>query len=198
MHPFAERIPQDSEFRVMAESAFGAVDAFRGKIRDIKSNKKLSDQGHLDEIRSAALAGPLTYFKALRQQIGSERKSLAERRSHFEIPAPRSDNLFAEMRAQEIRTWLRTLPIGERIKHAASDPEIAAAVVHTPPALAGLTEDGHERAKAFLLEHLHGPELATLRQESEIVDTVGTAIDIAEKQLLNEFEPTQTKEMTSG
>ena len=189
-HEFAERIPQEFEFRTLAESAFSAVDAFRGKIRDIKSNKKLSDQGHLDEIRSAALAGPLTYFKALRQQIGSERKALAERRSHFELPRPTDDPII-EMRQREYRDWLRSLQPGERVKYACSIPEVAAAVVNSPAELSGLLGDSHERAKMFLLEHLHGDELAVLRQETEIVETVGTAIDIAEKQLLNEFEPQQ-------
>ena len=194
VHPFAERIPEDSEFRVMAESAFGAVDAFRRKVGDVRSNRKLSAEGQLDEIRKLAKDGPLVFFAALRKQVVEERESLAKRREHFEIPEHDRKDVVGAMDRAEIRAWLRTLPIGERIKHAASDPTIAQAVVHSPPVLSGLNDDGHQRAKAFLLEHLHGPELAILKNETEIVDTVATAIDIAETQLKNEFESVKQPE----
>jgi hypothetical protein len=190
MHDLAERIPQDSEFRVVVDSAFNAIDAFRRKIADIKSDKRFSEQGHLEKIRETAKSGPLAYFAELRKQIESERKSLEKRRSHFELPKPDRDDVVAELQRQEIRAWLRSIPNpGERIKHAASNPDIAMAVVNSPAELSGLVGDGITRAKAFLLEHLHGPELATLRVEAEIVENVSVAIDVAEKQLLNEYEP---------
>jgi hypothetical protein len=193
-HPLAERIPEDSEFRVMADSAFGAVDAFRVKIRDIKSDKRFSEQGHYEKIRDAAKSGPLAFFAELKKQIAGERESLVERRSHFELPKPDRDHVVSALDAAEIRSWLRSIEnIGERIKHAASDPTIAAAVVHSPPALSGLNDDGHTRAVNFLTEHLFGDELRELSAEAEIVDAVGIAIDVAEKQLLNEFEPQGAK-----
>lgn len=194
MHPFAERIPEDNALRTLADSAFSAVDGFRRKVAEIKGNRKLSSEGHLDAIRAAAEAGPRAYFAALRKQLDDERKSLAKRQAHFHLPVPDRDDVVLALDRQEIRAWLRTLPIGERIKHAASDPTVAAAVVNAPPALAGLNEDGHERAKAFLMEHMHGPELAQLRGESDAVETAGKAIDIAENQLLNEYEPAKKPE----
>ena len=61
-HAFLARIPQNSDWHTRAASAFSAVESFRGKIRDIRSNTKLSGEGHLDAIRSAAKAGPLAYL----------------------------------------------------------------------------------------------------------------------------------------
>jgi hypothetical protein len=93
------------------------------------------------------------------------------------------------MQRQEIRTWLRSLPIGERIKHAASDPQVAAAVVFSPPALSGLNDDGHGRAKEFLTQHLFGAELDALDAEASELAEVTAAITIAERELNNEIHP---------
>jgi hypothetical protein len=177
----------------MAESAFTAADNFRKKAADIRADRRFSAEGHLERIRAEAKSS-LGYFAELRKQIGAERASLAKRRAHFELPKHDRDDVVAELQRQEIRAWLRSIPNpGERIKHAARNPEIARAVVNSPAELSGLAGDGIERVKAFLLEHLHGPELATLRAEAEIVDNVAVAIDVAEKQALSEFEPEPKK-----
>jgi hypothetical protein len=98
------------------------------------------------------------------------------------------------MERAEIRSWLRSLEPGQRVRHACSDPVIAAAVVHSPAELSGLLGDSHDRAKSFLLEHLHGAEIAQLRTEQEIIDNLVAALDVAEQQLKNEIELPQTKE----
>ena len=78
---------------------------------------------------------------------------------------------------------------GERLKHAATNPDIAAAVVHSPAALSGLDDDGLASATAFLTDHLFGDEIATLQAEVDVVDTVEQAIAIAEGELRNSYEP---------
>jgi hypothetical protein len=127
-------------------------------------------------------------FQGLRADITAERQSLDKRRAHFQLPKIRGDDYVSAVEQVEIRSWLRSLPIGERIKHAASDPTIAAAVVHSPPVLSGLNDDGHTRAKNFLIQHLFGKELAVIDQEREIVENVAKAIDVAELEALNAFE----------
>jgi hypothetical protein len=188
-HPLAERLPKDSELRTLAESAFSTVDAFRKKIGEIKSDKRFSAEGHREKIAEAANTGPLIYFAELRKQVASERRSLDERKSHFELPKHSRDDVVGAMDRAEIRAWLRSLPPGERVKAACSVPDIALAVIHSPPELSGLLGDSHDRAKTFLLEHLHGDELAALRIETEALENVTAALDIAEMQLRNEFEP---------
>jgi hypothetical protein len=188
-HPMAERLPENSEFRVMADSAFSAVDIFRKKVGEIKLDRNLSAEGHRAKIAEAANTGPLIYFRELRAQIANERKSLDERRAHFEIPRHDRDDVVAAMDRAEIRAWLRSLEPGERARAACSNPDVAMAVVHSPPELSGLLGDSHDRAKTFLLEHLHGPELAMLRTETEVLENVTAALDVAEFQLRAEYEP---------
>jgi hypothetical protein len=189
IHQLAERIPQDSEWRTMAESAFGAVDGFRRKSADIRKNTKLSSEGHLAQIRAESEA-PKAFIGDLRRQVEGERASLAKRKAHFALPQPKRDDVLGEMQRQEIRAWLRSIPNpGERIKHAASNPTIAEAAVMAPAELSGLVGDGIVRAQEFLLDHLHGPQLAKLRQEEDVIDNVSVALEVAEKQLLNEVEP---------
>jgi hypothetical protein len=177
----------------MAESVFSTVDAFCVKISDIKKDRRLSEQGHREKIAEAANTGPLVYFAELRRQIDGERKSLAERKAHFEIPRHSRDDVVAELGRQEVRAWLRSLPPSERVRAACSIPDVATAVVHSPAELSGLPGDSHERAKTFLLEHLHGDELKALSEEASALENVTAALDVAEAQLRNEFEPQKKK-----
>jgi hypothetical protein len=189
-HAFLDRIPESSDWHTTAASAFSAIESFRGRIRDIKSDRKLSSEGHLDAIREAAKTGPLTYLTELRRQVVEERKSLANRQAHFELPKPADKDIVGALGMQEIRAWLRSLPNpGERLKHAASNPDIAKAVAHSPAALSGLDDAGLERARRFLTDHLFGEELATLQAEVDIIDSVDQAITIAEGELRNAYEP---------
>jgi hypothetical protein len=185
MHELAQRIPEDSEFRVMADSAFRTVDTFRSKVQELKSDKRFTAAGHAERIREAAQP-PLTYLGELRKQLKAEREDLAQRRAHFELPAPDKDDVWSELRAQEARAFLRSLPIGERIALAATDPTMATAALHAPAALSGLNEDGMARAKAFLEQHLFGPELATLAAEDEILANADSALEVAEAALRRE------------
>jgi hypothetical protein len=189
-HAFLERIPADSDWHTTAASAFSAVDGFRAKIRDIRANTKLSAEGHLDQIREAAKTGPLTYLTELRGQVSRERRSLENRRAQFELPAHSDKDVIGALDRQEIRAWLRSLPNpGERLKHAATNPDIAKAVANSPAALSGLDDAGLERARRFLTDHLFGEELATLQAEVDIIDSVDQAITIAEGELRNAYEP---------
>jgi hypothetical protein len=188
-HSFLDRIPQDNTWHNAAATAFSAVAAFRTKVDQIKSDKRYSAQGHLEEIRAAAKAGPLAYFESLRQDVAAERAKLAGRREHFELPVLDRDDVVGALNHQEIRSYLRSLPIGERIKEAASDPVIAAAAQAAPGALSGLDADAMARSKAFLVDHLFGAELAVLDAEEAVITNVAQAVDIAEGELLNSFEP---------
>jgi hypothetical protein len=188
-HSFLDRIPKDNDWHNTAASTFSAAEAFRAKVDQIKSDKRYSAQGHLEQIRNAAKAGRLAYYKDLRAQVAKERESLAERREHFVLPVLDRDDVVGALNQQEIRRYLLSLPIGERIKEAASDPVIAAAAQGAPGALFGLDADAMARSKAFLVDHLFGAELAILDTEDAVIDNVAAAIDVAEGELLNSFEP---------
>jgi hypothetical protein len=108
VHPLAERIPQ------LAESAFSAVDAFRGKIRDIRSDKRFSDQGHLEKIRDAA-KNPLAYLGELRAQLEGERGSLDKRRARFSLPVPKKDDVVGALDRAD-RAVIRFTRLAARIK----------------------------------------------------------------------------------
>jgi hypothetical protein len=189
-HAFLDRIPTDSDWHTTAASAFSAVESFRGRINTIKANTRLSSEGHLAEIREASKTGPLAYLSELRRQVVDERKSLANRRAHFELPKPADKDIVAALGMQEIRAWLRSLPNpGERLKHAASNPVIAGAVAHSPAALSGLDDAGLARAREFLVDHLFGDEIAALQAEVDVIDNVEQAINVAEGELRNAYEP---------
>lgn len=134
--------------------------------------------------------GPLLYLNDLRKQVAEERNSLARRRERFELPKHSDDDVIGALERQEIRTWLRSIEnIGTRIKLAATDPEIATAVVHSPAELSGLNDDGRDRARQFLVDHLFGEEIAAVQTEAEVLDNVDQAISIATGELRNAYEP---------
>jgi len=192
-HPFAERIPESSEWRTVADSAFAAVEGFRRKASETRADRRFTAEGHREQLKQLAAQGPQQYFEQLRKNVESERQGLARRRSECELPTLKRDDLMGELKHQEIRTWLRSLPIGERIANAASDPAIAAAVVHAPPALSGLNDDGLARARSFLTDHLFGETLAAIDEEDAVLGNVEAALTIAQQQLDAEINPPSPK-----
>jgi hypothetical protein len=47
-------------------------------------------------------------------------------------------------------------------------------------------DEYQDRAKSFLLNHLHGPQLAEIRAEEEIIANAETGLQVAENELLRE------------
>jgi hypothetical protein len=174
--------PDTGGWRTTAESANHAVSSFKSKIRDLVSNKDLSPAGHRKAILKAAEDGPKTFLANLRSDVEKERRSLAERREHFQLDRPSRD-VADVINRQEIRTWLRSRPLGERLKHAASNPVIAEAVLEMPAALSGLNDEGQARARDFLLDHKFGAELRTIDAEIDVIEKTASIIGAAENDL---------------
>jgi hypothetical protein len=194
---FLSRLPADSVHRNTVEIAGGTVDAFRKKVQEIKSNRNYSVEGHRNQIKTAA-ENPLKFYAELKKQAASDRAKLDARREDFRLRPLSRDDVVGALDRQEIRAWLRSVPAGERQRHALTDPTIAAAVASAPAALSGLDAEIHTRVINAELERQFGPELTILNGESQNLDVVDAVLAVAERQLLVEAGMIDTKPNNNG
>jgi hypothetical protein len=179
---FINKLAEDSDMRNTIAVVGSTVARFKQDVATIKSDGRYSAAGHAERAKQAAEA-PLKLFSELRKQFATERASLARRQDHFQLTPPDRRDIFGEMRAREMRDFLRGLPLSERIRHVLADPEMAAAAIHAPPALTGIDGDVRERIIHHELERKFGDELAILRREREELEVAGSALDVTEAQL---------------
>jgi hypothetical protein len=107
--------------------------------------------------------------------VQGERAALATRR-------PDKSDLFAEMQRQEVRTWLRSLPEGERMSVALSskDPSVRDAILMAPAAMSGLQADVRDHVLTAVLEEAHGPRLRALDETQQAYELLDAAVKTAE------------------
>ncbi len=124
----------------------------------------------------------IAHLRQLHGDVSQRLKALEAERASFLPKADRSD-LFGEMQRQEIRTWLRSLSDGERMRAAMSDDIIREAVALAPAALSGLDAERHGHVVNALVEARHGERVAKIVYESEVLQTADVAIREAANDL---------------
>ena len=199
MNEFSKRLPDGHEHRNTIDLAFGIATRFRQKAQEIKADKRLSSQGHLEQIQAAVRNGPITHLKQLRAQVDADAEHLQQRRGELVLKAPDPKDVVAAMDRAEIRSWLRSLPIGERTRHALEgDERIIGAVINAPSALSGVTDEVHARATGVALDRQFGPALKKLAEEEDALAVVDSALKVASTQLLSEAGIKSDDGLTEG
>jgi hypothetical protein len=109
----------------------------------------------------------------------------AAKRASFKIPEFDKTDAVGELKRQELRTFVRNLPSGERV--AALDTlgeDGVLAVLDAPPALSGIPADRHQFVRTRYLESKFGPQL----RELELVDEDNTAFEAAATMVRKELQ----------
>jgi hypothetical protein len=177
---FLRRLPPTAtEEARLIETAFGIPATFRQKAAEIRADAKLSEVGKTEQIKQAALGGFVEHLKQIRSRAAAMTADVNNLRSGIKPKAPDHADVFGEMQRAEVRTWLRSLPPAERIRAALEDESVAAAVLHVPPALSGLTSEVHERVVAAHVEKAFGSQLRGIQQREEVLEVVNSAIQVA-------------------
>ena len=138
-----------------------AVDSFDAGAKELKSDPNWSDVGRRKQLAQLAAAQSES-FRYTEQAIETARSHINTRRAAMR-PKRDPNDLVGEMRRQELRTFIRSLPAGERVQAVFADPTVADAVADALPALSGLTpEQASHIADHVMRQHPEAADLAAI------------------------------------
>jgi hypothetical protein len=185
---FLEKIPETSDHRNTVAMAAEEVSRFNRAVATIKSDRKLSSEGHNDRIKIEAESAR-NYLKSLRVTQNQDVANLARRKAHFQLRPVDKADLWGEHRARELRDHMQKIPLADRIRLALQDRACLRAILDSQEFLTGITDDVRERLIQVELEHEHGAEpLQALHAEQAILDIVDKALETVEGQLERDAE----------
>jgi hypothetical protein len=169
-------------------AALDAVDQLEAHRAEAAASGTFTETGLIQSARQFALSKLVPSLHRGRQQVAAAKREAAEKRSKLTLqPIDRTD-LVGEMRRQEIRTWLRSMPDDQRSSYVAAnlehfDPETALAIVSAPPELSGVL--GSDRAVLIdrALQAQHGDAIAQVVQLERATDVAEHAVEKIREQI---------------
>lgn len=171
------------------ELAFKIAPAFEAKAKAIRSNTRLSDAGHNDEIITALKSGPLAHLAQIRASIFDQLNAVEAKREVAMAPpkmtAEQRGDVVGEMQRAELRGWLRGLEPAERLRLLleGGDPGIREAALLASPVLSGLSKEHSTLLIERAAQDRHGPALKAWEREAEALESAVAAVDVAERDL---------------
>ena len=174
----------NSAHRDAVRNIFGLASRLNAERAKLKADASLSDIGR--EEKAAAFAKSLVKtLSELTRPARRAKADVAAKRAAFKLPEIDKTDLVGELRRAEIRGFLRPLSLDERTRAAATDDEIAEAVLNASPMLSGLPIDRYERIKNAYLEKKFGPQIQALEAADEEHEAVEAAATMTRRELLN-------------
>ena len=166
------------------EAAFDLVDALTATATKIRADQNLTAQGRSEAIRAAFGGDLMANFRRLQGNVKKAREHLATQRLSLLPRAPDRSDTFGEMQRSEIRTWLRSLPEGQRWKQLdTADKSVREAIIFAPAALSGMPEDRHALLIQTVMQETHGAQLADLEGLEDAIENAEAAIQVAGQNL---------------
>jgi hypothetical protein len=184
---FLKRLPPNAaEERALVEQLFGIPRTVAEKRAAILNDRRLSEQGKIDDTRTMARGTPLQHLQQLRARVTAMTADVANRRKAVQLPEPDRTDLSAEMRRAELRSFVRGLPQEEKLRFVLGNEAAATAVLDQVPAISGLNDDLFDRVKQERIERLFGPQLAEIEKREAVVEVVDAALEVATSQFRKE------------
>ncbi len=150
---------------------------------------RLAQDTTLSEIgaREKAAAFAKTLVRSLAELSRPSRIAKADisaRRASFMLPAIDKTDVVSESKRQEIRTFIRSLPLPAKMPALEGLGDAGTlAVLDAPAVLSGLPPDRHEFLKTRYLEKLFGSQIRALEANDEEHDAVDSAATMVRKDL---------------
>ncbi|WP_128925596.1 hypothetical protein [Bradyrhizobium guangxiense] len=159
-------------------SSIDVLDKIEAKRAEARADKRLSDHGRADLVRSHApsLAPHLVRAKSAvalaRREIKAQRDAMTPR------VTDRKDTASAMLRL-DLRQFLRGKTQAEIARIAEQDRSVLEAVFEGPAALSGLTDEVREHILTAHLNRTAAPQMQDLAEQESVVEVLETAIAVA-------------------
>ena len=178
-----ERIRPSSPLRENVRHLFGLSNRLAAERRKLAADQSMSDIGKRE--REVTFAKELVRNLAeLSRPLRRSREAAAEKRSSFTLPPIDKTDMIGEIRRQEMRAYVRSLPFDDRI-HAVEklDDTAVLAILDAPAMLSGLPEDRHAHIKNAYLERQFGKQLRELESVDEDNAALESAVTMVRRDL---------------
>jgi hypothetical protein len=183
------RGPAFDTMRQIMSRSLNTVIGLEASAHVWRNQGRLTSKGLQDEIRAYAKQHVLPDLKQSADELAAARADIATRRAQLAIPTPDPADTAGMALRGEMRTWLRSLPSGERLAALLSenaDERLLQAALEVPPGMAGLTEQTRGEVQATIVERKYQAPLAEIEQMGEAANTAGAAIETSLYQLRRE------------
>lgn len=147
-----------------------AAEAFDAAAKDLRTDPNWSETGRRNQL-SKLYQAHAAHIQHAEGAIETAKSHINTRRAAMMEPKRDPSDTVGELRRQELRAFIRSLPPGERMKAAFDDPAIADAVADAHPALSGLTTEQVEHARQRVFDaHPEAADLAAIEEAIVAVD----------------------------
>lgn len=152
-------------------------DAYWSEAMPIEHSHLLSEAGKIEKLNPVKAK----YNTSLNNGLVKQCRTLIDMhmekvRKAFELPPEvvGGDPVMIFLQSQEIRSYLRSLPMAERIRHAlnSDDPALLHALDTAAPCLQLLPPDLLQKAKSVRVQRLRGKELLYLEDERQALERI--------------------------
>ncbi|MCW2110270.1 hypothetical protein [Bradyrhizobium elkanii] len=160
--------------------ALAAVDLSESIGRQLQADARFTEQGREDQHRSHILNKGVPIFHHGRRTISRARQELDEMRGRLTLPKADPTDAAGAIARMEIRTWLRSLPQGERDKVTRAenvDPQIRAAIIEAPAVMTGVADSHLSLLKEHVLREVHGSLLDEITELTAAIDIAASAVE---------------------
>jgi hypothetical protein len=185
--------PQAKTLRAAAEGTIAVAESFAAKKAALQKGNRYTSEGMQQALREM-LPDHAAQMAAAKAPITKLQREAKQRREAIKVPTPDPANLAAAIERQEIRSFLRGLPIGERnaLLVGTKDERILEAALTAPPELSGLSGEKMrhiaERVETNYLEMKFGTEVKAVAALEDAVAEAAAAAKVARARLAIEAD----------
>lgn len=129
----------------------------------------LSPNGRAAKVAEFVQKDALQRFATVTKDVRKALRHSDAKLKSFGPAKPDPTDLAGALQRQEIRSYVRSLPQGERYQMAGST-EFAAAILDGPPVLSGLDPHFYEQLREAHVQALHGPEIQKVEEFRQTVE----------------------------
>lgn len=155
---------------------FDIGDSIKVLAKNLDGDRHLTSAGRQAKVTETVRAKSMKEFAQASRAVRKALGRFEAQRAGLGLPKVDRTDAVGELRRQEIRAYVRSLPLADRMK-AARDATIADALLDAPPVLSGLEPDFHAKLQDTRVRELHGPALAELdAQERDYREVEAVAV----------------------
>ncbi|MFB9979452.1 hypothetical protein ACFSQQ_14690 [Mesorhizobium kowhaii] len=139
----------------------------------------LSPKGINETVRAAAAKDIVPDLRRASWEAEKATNSIKNQKLALAVPKPDKTDIAGAILRQEIRTMLRGLDHGDRVRLVMTDPEFLAASFEGPAALSGMTPEFRADLQRRMIEEKHGPAIEAMKETEEAIAVATAAIEMA-------------------